>query len=60
MIIEPDSKKHITTITVSAPLFKYILKRYLVEKYRYSRPEYLKDFYVASDLVCKSNIYKKL
>jgi hypothetical protein len=50
---EPDARKHITTITVPAPLFKYILKRYLVEKYRYSRPEYLKDFYVASDLVCK-------
>ena len=50
---EPDSRKHITTITVPAPLFKYILKRYLVYKYRYSRPEYLKDFYVASDLVCK-------
>lgn len=51
--MEPDSRKHITTITVSAPLFKYVLKKYLVDKYKYSRPEYLKDFYVASDLVCK-------
>ena len=49
--MEPDSRKHITTITVSAPLFKYVLKKYLVDKYKYSRPEYLKDFYVASDLV---------
>jgi len=49
--VEPDSRKHITTITVSAPLFKYVLKKYLVDKYKYSRPEYLKDFYVASDLV---------
>lgn len=46
--------KHIITVTISAPLFKFILKKYLVEKYKYSRPEYLKDFYVASDLVCKS------
>ena len=38
---------------MSATLFKFILKKYLVEKYNYSRPEYLKDFYVASDLVCK-------
>jgi 2-phosphoglycerate kinase len=51
--VEPDSRKHITTITVSAPLFKYVLKKYLVDKYKYSRPEYLKDFYVASDLVRK-------
>lgn len=51
--MEPDSRKHITTITVSAPLFKYVLKKYLVDKYKYSRPEYLKDFYVASDLVRK-------
>jgi 2-phosphoglycerate kinase len=26
-----------------------------LEKYKYSRPEYLKDFYIASDLVCKIN-----
>ena len=51
--MEPDSRKHIITITVSAPLFKYVLKKYLVDKYKYSRPEYLKDFYVASDLVRK-------
>mgnify|MGYP001806471091 CR=1 FL=1 len=24
-----------------------------LEKYKYSRPEYLKDFYIASDLVRK-------
>lgn len=24
-----------------------------LEKYKYSKPEYLKDFYIASDLVCK-------
>ena len=56
--VEPDSRKHITTITVSAPLFKYVLKKYLVDKYKYSRPEYLKDFYVASDLVCKIYLFK--
>jgi hypothetical protein len=38
-------------------LFKYVLKQFLVEKYKYSRPEYLKDFYVASDLVCKIKDY---
>lgn len=54
--MEPDSRKHITTITVSAPLFKYVLKKYLVDKYKYSRPEYLKDFYVASDLVRKLHL----
>lgn len=48
-----SGKKHIITVTISAPLFKFVLKKYLVEKYKYSRPEYLKDFYVASDLVCK-------
>jgi hypothetical protein len=51
-----DGNKHIVTVTISAPLFKYVLKKYLVEKYKYSRPEYLKDFYVASDLVCKYNL----
>lgn len=50
-----EGAKYFTTVTISAPLFKYILKKYLVEKYKYSRPEYLKDFYVASDLVCKVN-----
>lgn len=43
----------IQTVTTSAPLFKYILQKHL-EKYKYQRPEYLKDFYIASDLVCKS------
>lgn len=42
----------IHTLTTSAALFKFILNKYL-EKYKYSRPEYLKDFYIASDLVCK-------
>ena len=28
------------------------MSKYL-EKFKYSRPEYLKDFYIASDLVCK-------
>jgi hypothetical protein len=50
---EKDGNRHYITVTISAPLFKYVLKKYLVEKYKYSRPEYLKDFYVASDLVCK-------
>lgn len=40
-------------MTTSAPLFKYILSKHL-EKYKYSRPEYIKDFYIASDLVCKN------
>lgn len=60
---KPESKdkagvkyQQITTITTSAPLFKYILSKHL-EKYKYSRPEYLKDFYIASDLVCKLLIY---
>jgi hypothetical protein len=44
--------EEITTITTSATLFKFILSRFL-EKYKYYRPEYLKDFYIASDLVCK-------
>ena len=34
-------KQKITTITIAAPLFKYILKKYLVDKYNYQRPEYL-------------------
>lgn len=46
--------QYITTVTTSAPLFKYILSKHL-EKYKYSRPEYLKDFYITSDLVCKSH-----
>lgn len=53
---EKDGIRHYITVTISAPLFKYVLKKYLVEKYKYSRPEYLKDFYVASDLVCKPDI----
>lgn len=51
--------KHFSTITISGTLFKFILKRYLVEKFNYSRPEYLKDFYVASDLVRKSYLLIK-
>ena len=47
--------KQITTVTTSAPLFKYILTKHL-EKYKYYRIEYIKDFYIASDLVCKKFI----
>lgn len=47
--------RQITTITTSAPLFKCILSKHL-DKYKYSRPEYLKDFYIASDLVCKNKL----
>ena len=47
-----NQAQQIHTITTSGPLFKYILNKHL-EKYKYSRPEYLKDFYIASDLVCK-------
>lgn len=42
----------ISTVTTSGPLFKYILQKHL-EKYKYYKPEYQKDFYIASDLVCK-------
>lgn len=44
----------IHTVTTSSGLFKYILTKHL-EKYKYSRPEYLKDFYIACDLVCKNS-----
>lgn len=37
----PKVKQKITTVTIAAPLFKYILKKYLVDKYNYQRPEYL-------------------
>jgi hypothetical protein len=50
---EQTSKTHypqILTVTTTGPLFKYILQKHL-EKYKYQRPEYLKDFYIASDLV---------
>jgi len=54
-----DKHRQITAITTSTALFKYILSKHL-EKYKYSRPEYLKDFYIASDLVCKCfiNIFR--
>lgn len=42
----------IQTVTTSGPLFKYILQKHL-EKYKYYKPEYQKDFYIASDLVRK-------
>lgn len=46
-------------MTVPASMFKYILNKYL-EKYKYSRPEYLKDFYIASDLVRKAIIFDNI
>ena len=44
--------KHIHTLTIHGGLFKFILNKYL-EKYKYNRPEYINDFYIACDLVCK-------
>lgn len=32
-------------------MFKYILNKHL-DKFKYSKPDYLKDFYIASELVC--------
>lgn len=43
--------KRVHTMTISSTLFKFILNKYL-ERYKYTRPEYIKDFYIASDLVC--------
>jgi len=47
---ENNNKGNIKTVSTSTSLFKYVLNKHL-EKYNYSRPEYLKDFHIASDLV---------
>ena len=46
------ARRQIASLTTSTPLFKFVLSRHL-EKYKYSRPEYLKDFFIAADLVRK-------
>ncbi len=42
--------KPITMVSTRNTFFKYLMNKHL-EKYRYSKEKYLKDFYIASDLV---------
>ncbi len=46
----------ISVVSTRNSYFKHLMNKHL-EKYRYSKEKYLKDFYIASDLVqCKKHI----